>query len=217
MALLIQKAGNDEVSILAPRVILPQPPVFDVDVPSPDDAMINNNISNVSSDVLSAGTSTRGRKLISGKETTESGDVEGEYAHLPDDYLFNYTASNPKSCGGGENERDKGDNDDLDDPIDNLTDKKVSKYNFFQCLVHYLDNHCITNCNCKAVELAIFAEAGTHVRGLDPMKRATQEDVCMRKYLHIVKREVCSNTCDFRKSYSTARREKRYIHRHTHF
>jgi len=33
----------------------------------------------------------------------------------------------------------------------------------------------------------------------------------------IIIREVCSNTCDFRKSYSTARREKRYIHRHTHF
>ena len=35
--------------------------------------------------------------------------------------------------------------------------------------------------------------------------------------VYIVLWEVCSNTCDFRKSYSTARREKRYIHRHTHF
>jgi hypothetical protein len=36
------------------------------------------------------------------------------------------------------------------------------------------------------VELAIFAEAGTYVRGLDPMKRPTQEDAFMRKYMQII-------------------------------
>ena len=44
----------------------------------------------------------------------------------------------------------------------------------------------ICNHNPKAVELAILAKAGTYVRGLDPMKRAKQEDNFMRKYLHIV-------------------------------
>ena len=44
----------------------------------------------------------------------------------------------------------------------------------------------ICNHNPKAVELAILAKAGTYVRGLDPMKRAKQEDILMWKYLHIV-------------------------------
>ena len=37
-----------------------------------------------------------------------------------------------------------------------------------------------------AVKFAILAEAGTYIRGLDPMKRAKHEDIFMRKYLHIV-------------------------------
>jgi hypothetical protein len=106
------------------------------------------------------------------------GEVEGEYPPLPDDYTFNYSAS------GGSDEPD-GDNDDDDLEID-LTDKQVSKYNFFERLAHYLDGHRITNCNRKAVELAIAAETGTYVRDLNPMKRAKQEDIFMRKYLHVV-------------------------------
>ena len=62
----------------------------------------------------------------------------------------------------------------------------MSKFNFFEHLAHYLDGSCISNRNRKAVKLAILAEAGTYVRGLDPMKRAKQEDIFMRKYLHIV-------------------------------
>ncbi len=56
MALLTQKGGNDEMSILTPRVILPRPPVLDVDVD--DDADEDTSI--VSSDVSSADTSTGG-------------------------------------------------------------------------------------------------------------------------------------------------------------
>ena len=36
------------------------------------------------------------------------------------------------------------------------------------------------------MELAIAAEAGTYVRGLDPTKRAKQEDIFMRKCLHVL-------------------------------
>jgi hypothetical protein len=174
MALLTQKGGNAKMSILTPRVILPQPPVLDVDVD--DDADEDKSI--VSSDELSADTSTGGGTRITGKETTMVGEVEGEYPPLPEDYTFNYSAN------GGGYEPD-GDNDDDDLEI-NLTDEQLSKYNFFEPLAHYLDGHRITNCNCKAVELAIAAKAGTYVRGLDPMKRAKQEDIFMHKYLHVV-------------------------------
>ena len=70
MALLPQKGGNDEVSILTPRVILQQHPVLDVDV-ADDDA--GDSTSRVSSDVSSADTSTgRGTRII-GKEMTVAG------------------------------------------------------------------------------------------------------------------------------------------------
>ena len=72
MVLLPQKGGNDEVSILTPRVILQQPPVLDVDVDVADDDA-GNITSRVSSDVLSAYTSTgRGTQII-GKEMTVAG------------------------------------------------------------------------------------------------------------------------------------------------
>ncbi len=57
--------------------------VLDVDVPSHDDD-VDNNTSNVSSDVLSADTSTGGGTLITGKEMTVADNVEGEYPPLPD-------------------------------------------------------------------------------------------------------------------------------------
>ena len=62
----------------------------------------------------------------------------------------------------------------------------MRKFNFFERLAHYLNGSRISNRNCKAVKLAILAEAGTYIRGLDPMKRAKHEDIFMRKYLHIV-------------------------------
>ena len=133
-----------------------------------------------SSVALSDGTSTRGGTLINGKETTLAGNIDGEYAEgeyppLPDDYSFNHSVTR-----GGD------DDDDLEVPIDDLTDAQVRKFNFFECLAHYLNESRISNPNRKAVELAILAEPGTYVRGLDPMKRAKQEDIFMHKYLHIV-------------------------------
>ncbi len=76
--------------------------------------------------------------------------------------------------------------DDLEVLIDDPTDVQVCKFNFFEHLAHYPDGSRISNRNCKAVELAILAEDGTYVRGLDPMKRAQQDDICMCKFLHIV-------------------------------
>ena len=84
-ALLPQKGGNEEVSILTPRVILQQPPVLDVDVDVADDDA-GNITSRVSSDVSSADTSTRRGTEIIGKEMTVASEVEGEYPPLPDDY-----------------------------------------------------------------------------------------------------------------------------------
>ncbi len=71
-------------------------------------------------------------------------------------------------------------NDDLEVLINDLTDAQVER------LAHYLNGSRISHLNHKAVKLAILAEAGTYVRGLDPMKRAKQEDVFICKYLHIV-------------------------------
>ena len=96
-------------------------------------------------------------------------------------YLFNHSVT----CGVDHAQNENID-DDLEESINDLTDAQVSKFNFCEHLAHYLDGSCISNCNRKAVKLAILAEAGTYVRGLDPMKRAKQEDIFMRKYLHIV-------------------------------
>ena len=76
--------------------------------------------------------------------------------------------------------------DDLEVLIDDLTDAQVCKFNFFKCLAHYLNGCCISNRKHKAVKLAILAEARTYVWSPGPMKRAKQEDIIMRKNLHIV-------------------------------
>ncbi len=62
VALLTQKAGNDDVSILTPRVILQPPPVLNVDVPGNYED-VDKDRSIDSSVVLSDGTSTRGVTL----------------------------------------------------------------------------------------------------------------------------------------------------------
>jgi hypothetical protein len=74
------------------------------------------------------------------------------------------------------------------DPDDDLgpTDGEVSKYSFFQRLIHYMDGNKIDQQNRKAVELAILVEAGTVVRNMDPMKKATREQVLLRKYIEII-------------------------------
>ena len=66
------------------------------------------------------------------------------------------------------------------------TDGEVSKYSFHQRLIHYMDGALIDQQNRKAVELAILVEAGTKVRDMDPMKKATREQVLHRKYLKII-------------------------------
>ena len=71
---------------------------------------------------------------------------------MPDSYLFNHSAT-----GGVDDAWNDNIDDDLEGPIDDLTDVQLSKFNFFECLAHYLDGSRISNCNCKAVELAILA------------------------------------------------------------
>jgi hypothetical protein len=75
---------------------------------------------------------------------------------------------------------------DYDGEDDFPTDGEVSKYSFHQRLVHYMDGALIDQQNRKAVELAILVEAGTKVRDMDPMKKATREQVLHRKYLEII-------------------------------
>jgi len=70
---------------------------------------------------------------------------------------------------------------DDDDEDDFPTDREVSKYSFHQRLIHYMDGALIDQQNRKAVELAILVEAGTKVRDMDPMKKATREQVLHRK------------------------------------
>lgn len=74
------------------------------------------------------------------------------------------------------------------DPDDDWgpTDGEVSKYSFFQRLIHYMGGNKIDQENRKAVELAILVEAGTVVRNMDPMKKATREQVLLRKYIEII-------------------------------
>ena len=91
---------------------------------------------------------------------------------MPDDFLFNHSATH-----GGDDVLHDYFNDNLEVPIHDLTDAQVCKFNFFKRLAHYSNGSRISNRNCKAVKLVILAEAGTYVRGLDPMKRAKQEDI----------------------------------------
>ena len=61
VALLTQKAGNDDASILTPRVILPPPPVLNMDVPGvyeDDDKNRSIDSSVASSDGTSTGVGT---------------------------------------------------------------------------------------------------------------------------------------------------------------
>jgi len=55
------------------------------------------------------------------------GEVEGEYPPLPDDYSFNYLASSPNLCGGGDEMDGDNDGDDLEIK---LTGEQVNTYNF---------------------------------------------------------------------------------------
>ena len=77
--------------------------------------------------------------------------AEGKYPPLPDNFLFNHSATR-----GGDDALHDHINDDLEVPINYLTDAQVCMFNFFERLANYLNGSCISNHNCKAVELAIF-------------------------------------------------------------
>ena len=49
-----------------------------------------------------------------------------------------------------------------------------------------MDGALINQQNHEAVKLAILVDAGTVVRDMDPMKKATREQVLHRKYLEII-------------------------------
>ena len=128
-ALLTQMAGNDDASILTPRVILQPPPVLNVDVPGvykddDEDTSIDSPL------VLSDGTSTGGGTLMNRQETTRAGDVVGEYAEvkyppLLDDYSCNHSAND-----GVDDALNDDIDDDLEKTINDLTDAPVRKFNF---------------------------------------------------------------------------------------
>ncbi len=163
MTLFTQQARATEMKLPNPCVILNLDEAMDN--ASKDKASFDDSLP---SDTLS--------KQVGGynpnKGATLTG-VEQQFDPLPDNYLFTYSATGDKPPG---------DDDELNKPVD-LCDKLVSKFTFLERLAHYMDGNRISNCNQKAVELAIFAEAGTYVRGLDPMKWQKQEDVFMRKYM----------------------------------
>ena len=144
-----------------------------------EEALVNESNAKASSDesVSSEMSTSKAGDDNPNKGITSTEGGEQPFAPLPDDYSFTYSATGDKPPGD--------DDDELDEPVD-LCDEEVSKFTFIERLAHYMDGHKISNRNRKAVELAIFAEAGTYVRGLDPMKRPKQEDAFMRKYMQII-------------------------------
>jgi hypothetical protein len=184
-ALLTLNAGNDNMLLLTPHILLSIPPVIDVDVPNRENINVDSNIdsdnelSSVSSDARSMGEG----KLILGKGTTVVDVVEGEYAHLPNDYSLTYSATGNKLRGG-----DNGhDNDDLNGLNDvSVTDETTSKYNSLIVWPNIWTYTILPIAFARLLSLQFFAGAGTFIRGLDPMKRAKQEEIFMRKYIHIV-------------------------------
>jgi hypothetical protein len=66
------------------------------------------------------------------------------------------------------------------------TDNEVSRYSFFDRLKHYMEGNLITEGNRASVEMCILVEAGSAVRGMDPMKKEKKEQVYFAKYLAIL-------------------------------
>ena len=71
---------------------------------------------------------------------------------------------------------------DLDEP----TDAEVGKYTFHERLIHYMEGEKISPCNRKAVELVLLIEAGTYVRGLNPMRKPQMGDMILKKYQRLI-------------------------------
>ena len=66
------------------------------------------------------------------------------------------------------------------------TNNEVSRYSFFDRLKHYMEGNLITEGNRASVEMCILVEAGSAVRGMDPMKKEKKEQVYFAKYLAIL-------------------------------
>ena len=65
-------------------------------------------------------------------------------------------------------------------------DAEVGKYTFHECLIHYMDGEKISPSNRKAVELVLLIEAGTYVRGLNPMRKQQMGEMILKKYQHLI-------------------------------
>jgi hypothetical protein len=76
--------------------------------------------------------------------------------------------------------------EDVDVDYEVPTDAEVSKYTFFQRLLHYMEGEPIRHSNRKAVEMALLVEAGTMVRNMDTMKKSDRENVLLRKYIALI-------------------------------
>ncbi len=63
------------------------------------------------------------------------------------------------------------DSDDCSSNLNVPTDAEVSRYTFHEHLVHYMDGEKISHWNRKVVELVLLVEAGSYVRGLNPMHK----------------------------------------------
>ena len=75
------------------------------------------------------------------------------------------------------------------------TDNEVSKYSFFDRLMHYMDGNKINEANRGSVEVCISVEAGAAVRSMDPMKKEKKENAFFNKYMGIVD-EIDNNQFD---------------------
>ena len=76
--------------------------------------------------------------------------------------------------------------EDVDVDYEVPTDAAVSKYTFFQHLLHYMEGEPIRHSNRKAVEMALLVEAGTMVKNMDTMKKSDRENVLLRKYIALI-------------------------------
>ena len=59
-------------------------------------------------------------------------------------------------------------------------------YTFHERLIHYMNGDKISPSNRKAVELVLLVEAGTYVRGLNPMRKPQMGDMILKKYQRLI-------------------------------
>ena len=84
--------------------------------------------------------------------------------------------------GGGFADSSDYPSSDLDVP----TDAEVSRYTFHERLAHYMEGERISQMNRKAVELVLLIEAGSYVRGLNPMRKPAMGDMILKKYQRLI-------------------------------